>query len=241
MQQILSDVQVLGFDVFGTVVDWRSSIAREVAPFLQRHGLTVAPLAFADEWRSWYQPQMQSVRSGQRPWVRLEILQRESLERILQGHGLAVQQLDPGELHTLTRAWERLDPWPDVREGLQRLKRRYPLVTLSNGHLAGMMQLARHAGLPWDLVLGAEIAQAYKPQPETYLRSAAAAAVAPAQLALVAAHNDDLRAARACGLRTIFVRRPAEHGPEQRIDLDAEEDWDIVADDFIDLAERLGC
>ncbi|MFJ3055216.1 haloacid dehalogenase type II [Herbaspirillum sp. NPDC087042] len=241
MKPALSEVQVLGFDVFGTVVDWRNSIARQAEPFLARHGLAIDPVAFAVEWRSWYQPQLESVRSGQRPWVRLEVLHRESLERILQGHGLDPAALDDAELADFTRAWDRLDPWPDVRDGLRRLKRHYPLVTISNGHLAGMMQMGRHAGLPWDLVLGAEIAQAYKPQPQVYLQSAEAAGVAPAQLALVAAHNGDLRAARACGLKTIFVRRPTEHGPDQRIDLLPEEDWDIVVDGFTELADRLGC
>jgi len=237
----LLDVGFLGFDVFGTVVDWRSGIARAAEPFLRRHGLAVAPERFADEWRALYQPSMQQVRSGARPWVRLDVLNRESLETILSQHGATAGTIPATELDDLNRAWERLDPWPDAVAGLTRLKRLYPLGPLSNGHIAGMLNLARFGNLPWDVILGAEISRSYKPQPQTYLRSAEAAGLPPHRVAMVAAHNDDLRAARACGLRTIFILRPHEHGPEQRSDLRPEEDWDLVTDSLVAAADALGC
>ncbi|WP_429206735.1 haloacid dehalogenase type II [Massilia sp. UYP11] len=241
MRTSLHTVGFLGFDVFGTVVDWRSGIARAAQPFLERHRIDVDPFAFADEWRSLYQPAMQSVRSGERPWVRLELLQRENLETLLARHGADFGAMPGAELAELNRAWERLDPWPDVLEGLARLKRRFPIGPLSNSHIAGMLRLARYGGLPWDTILGAEIARSYKPQPQTYLKSADAVGLPPHEFALVAAHNGDLQAARACGLRTIFVRRPHEHGPAQSTDLEPEHDWDIVADSFIEVADLLDC
>lgn len=241
MSNTLDQIGFLGFDVFGTVVDWRSGVARAAEPFLQRHGIDVDPFAFADEWRSLYQPAMQTVRSGERPWVRLELLQRENLETVLARHGADFGAIPGAELAELNLAWERLDPWPDAVEGLTRLKRHCPIGPLSNSHIAGMLRLARFGGLPWDAILGAEIARSYKPQPQTYLKSAEAAGLAPHDVALVAAHNSDLQAARACGLRTIFVRRPHEHGPGQTTDLEPEHDWDIVADSFIEVADLLGC
>lgn len=235
------DVEMLGFDVFGTVVDWRSSIGREAEPFLEKHKINIEPLTFADEWRRLYQPSMEAVRSGQRNWVSLEVLHRESLEKILIDHGAELSSIPESEMIQLTRAWERLDPWPDVRNGLKRLKKLFPIITISNGHVAGMIRLARYANLPWDGILGAEIAESYKPQPRTYLKSAEVAGVEPSHLALIAAHNDDLSAARACGLKTIFIRRPFEWGPGQTDDLEPQENWDIVANSFIELADLLGC
>jgi 2-haloacid dehalogenase len=245
MTTLLPAIGFLGFDVFGTVVDWRSGIARAARPFLARHGIDVDPFTFADEWRSLYQPAMQAVRSGERPWVRLDVLQRENLETILGryggGFGTDLASIPDAELADLNRAWGRLDPWPDTVAGLTRLKRRIPIGPLSNSHIAGMLHLARFAGLPWDAIVGAEIARRYKPQPQTYLKSAEAVGLAPEQVALVAAHNSDLQAARACGFKAIFVRRPHEHGPGQTTDLEAEHDWDIVADSFIEVADLLGC
>lgn len=240
METSLQDLGFLGFDVFGTVVDWRSGVARAARPFLERYGIPVDPFAFADEWRALYQPAMQKTRSGERPWVRLDQLQRENLDIILARHGAHRDAVPDEALHELNRAWERLDPWPDAVEGLTRLKSRYPIGPLSNGHIAGMLRLARFGGLPWDVIIGAEIAQSYKPDPQAYLKSAEAVGVAPRHMALVAAHNDDLAAARACGLRTIFVRRPDEHGPSQTTDLRAEQDWDIIAGSLIEVADILG-
>jgi 2-haloacid dehalogenase len=237
----LRSVGFLGFDVFGTVVDWRSGVARAAAPFLRRHGIDVDPAVFADEWRSLYQPAMQRVRSGERPWVTLDQLNRENLETVLARHGADFGDLPDQDLAELNRAWERLDPWPDAVAGLTRLKRRYPIGPLSNGHLAGMLNLARFGGLPWDVIVGAEIAHTYKPMPQTYLRSAEAVGLRPEQVAMVAAHNADLNAARAAGLRTVFVVRPVEHGPGQRSDLTAESDWDVVAASLTEVADVLGC
>ena len=231
----------LGFDVFGTVVDWRSSVARVAGPFLDQYGIDVDALAFADEWRSLYQPSMQRIRSGERAWVRLDVLNRENLETVLGRHGADVGAIPDDDLARLNTAWEQLDPWPDSVEGLTLLRTRFAIGALSNGHLAGMMKLARFGNLPWDVIVGAEIAQSYKPTPQTYLKSVEAAGFRPDQAAMVAAHNSDLKAARALGLRTVFVRRPNEHGPAQTSDLEPEADWDVVADDLIDAARKLGC
>jgi 2-haloacid dehalogenase len=235
-------VKFLGFDVFGTVVDWRSSVARELAPFLQRHGLGhLDPASVADEWRGLYQPSMETIRRGDRPWVRLTELNRESLGEVLRRHQLDTRSIAEQELTDLNRAWERLTPWPDSVPGLTRLKRRFAIGTISNGNIALMMWLAKFGGLPWDVIAGAEVTKTYKPQPETYLGSAALLGLRPEEVALVAAHNDDLLAAQACGMKTVFIPRPTEHGPGQTKDLRPENAWDVVADDFTDFADRLGC
>jgi 2-haloacid dehalogenase len=241
MPSDFSQVNFLGFDVFGTVVDWRTSVARAAAPFLARHGIAVDPLQFADEWRARYQPAMEPVRNNSRPWTKLDRLNRENLDHVLARHAVAPGAVPDAELEQLNRAWERLDPWPDAVEGLIRLKRRFAIAPISNGHIAGMLNLARYASLPWDAILGAEIAHNYKPRPEVYLASIEAAGVAPGQAAMVAAHNHDLLAARALGMFTVFVRRPHEHGPEQTSDLHPTQDWDVVADSLVDLANRLDC
>jgi 2-haloacid dehalogenase len=238
---VLGPVSFLGFDVFGTVVDWRSGVARASEPFLSRHGIDVDPLDFADEWRSLYQPSMQQVRSGARPWVKLDVLNRESLETVLSRHGADFGAIPEAELVELNTAWERLDPWPDSVEGLRRLKQRFAIGPLSNGHISGMLNLARFGGLPWDVIAGAEVARSYKPMPQAYLRSVEAVGRQPQEAAMVAAHNDDLRAARAVGLRTVFVPRPHEHGRQQTTDLGPTEEWDLVADSLTDAADALGC
>ncbi len=232
-------VKALTFDVFGTVVDWRSSIARELRASLGRAGLERDWTALAERWRALYQPAMEAVRSGRRHWTRLDELHRENLRTVLEEFGLA--ELSEAEIEHLNRAWHRLDPWPDAVAGLSRLKRRYILATLSNGNVALMVNLARHAGLPWDAILGAEVARAYKPMPEAYLRTADLLGLAPAECLMVAAHNNDLLAAAACGFRTAFVARPSEHGPGQTTDLGPEHAFDVVAANFFDLADQLGC
>ncbi|MBV1798100.1 haloacid dehalogenase type II [Siccirubricoccus sp. G192] len=235
-------VRALVFDVFGTVVDWREGIARDAAPFLARHGRgEIDPRGFADAWRKRYQPAMEECRTGRRGFTRLDVLHRENLELILRDHGMDPAAIGEAELEALNRAWHRLDPWPEAVAGLTRLKRRFIIAPLSNGNIALMLNMAKRAGIPWDAILGAEVAQAYKPQPEAYLRTAEVLGIRPAELCLVAAHNGDLRAARSCGLATAFVTRPTEHGPSQATDLRAEDPWDIVARDFQDLAEKLGC
>lgn len=237
----MEQVGFLGFDVFGTVVDWRTGVARKSEPFLRAKGMDVDPLAFADEWRALYDPAMEEVRAGRRPWVRLDVLNFENLEQVLRKHGLDPATVPAAELHALNLAWQELDPWPDAIEGLTRLKRRFAIGPLSNGHLAGMMRLGRFGNLPWDVIVGAEITRSYKPQPQTYLLSAEAVGLAPACVGMVAAHNNDLKAARECGLRTVFVRRPLEHGPGQQNNLGAEQDWDVVADSLVAVADALEC
>jgi 2-haloacid dehalogenase len=237
----MDGVLALVFDVFGTVVDWRSGVAREAAPFLARHGAGGAdPAAFADTWRSRYMPSMEEVRSGRRPFVRLDVLHRENLEGVLPAFGIDPARVPKSELAELNLAWHRLDPWPDAIPGLTRLRKKFIIAPLSNGNIILMLDIAKRAGLPWDAILGAEVAHAYKPMPEAYLRTADVLAMRPAELCLVAAHNGDLAAARACGLRTAFVPRPTEHGPRQTTALQPAQDWDVVAKDFVALAERLG-
>jgi 2-haloacid dehalogenase len=235
----VAEVKALCFDVFGTVVDWRESVAREAAALLEGRGVESDWRAFADRWRALYQPAMEEVRSGRRPWTRLDDLHRENLVKLLEE--LGVGGLGEAEIDHLNRAWHRLDPWPDAVEGLRRLKPKYILATLSNGNVALMVGMARRAGLPWDAILGAEVARAYKPQPEAYLHTARLLDLPPSSCLMVAAHNGDLVAAAACGFRTAFVARPTEHGPGQQTDLCAEHEFDACADSFTGLADVLGC
>jgi 2-haloacid dehalogenase len=238
---ILDRVRALVFDVFGTVVDWRSGIAREAAPFLARHAKSrVDPAAFADAWRKRYDPAMEAVRSGKRSFVRLDVLHWENLVAVLPAFGIDPAKVPAAELDELNLAWHRLDPWPDVVAGLARLKRRYVIAPLSNGNVILMLDMAKRAGLPWDAILGAELAQAYKPDPEAYLRTVDILAMRPDEVCMVAAHNGDLAAARGCGLATAFVPRPTEHGPGQTKDLAPEQAWDLIANDFGELADKLG-
>jgi 2-haloacid dehalogenase len=229
--------RALFFDVFGTCVDWRSGVAREVSAMASRHRVAVDAPAIADAWRAEYQPQMQTVRDGSRPWVTLDVLHRESLDGVL--HGTALAGIPAEDRDALTLAWHRLDPWPDTVPGLTRMKARSVIAPHSNGHIALLLDMAKRAGLPWDVILGSETARAYKPLPESYLRNVAAVGLAPHEVMMVAAHNDDLVAAAACGLRTAFIARPAEHGPGQTTDLEPRADYDIVAEDMLDLSELL--
>jgi 2-haloacid dehalogenase len=232
-------VRALLFDVFGTVVDWRSSIIRELSAWGASSGISADWTAFADDWRALYQPSMEEVRSGRRPWTILDVLHRESLETLLARHGITnVSEAD--KIH-LTKAWHRLSPWPDTVAGLTRLKSKFVIGTLSNGNVALLTWMAKNAGLPWDVILSAETAQAYKPMPEAYVRSATMLGLEPQQVMLVAAHNDDLAGAAAQGLATAFVARPTEHGPGQTKDIAATGPWNVIADSFTDLADKLGC
>jgi 2-haloacid dehalogenase len=238
----LPGVKALVFDVFGTVVDWRSGIARDATAFLARHGRSdVDPPAFADAWRRRYQPAMEEVRTGRRPFTRLDVLHRENLDGVLRDHGIDPAGIAAAELDWLNRAWHRLDPWPDTIPGLIRLKARHFIAPLSNGNILLLANMAKRAGMPWDAILGAEVARAYKPQPEAYLRTAEVLGLAPGEVALVAAHNGDLAAARKAGLKTAFVLRPTEHGPAQTTDTRAEAEWEAIASSFEDLADRLAC
>ena len=234
-------IRALAFDVFGTVVDWRSSIAREVTPVLTQCGRNdIDPAVFADEWRALYQPAMEECRSGRRPYTRLDILNRETLEVLLTRHGMPPATLIEETLRHLAHAWRRLDPWPDSVAGLTRLKRLYPIVTLSNANTALSLEMARRARLPWDAILGAESTGHYKPLPQAYLGTADILGLAPHELCLVAAHHSDLAAARACGLATAYVARPLEYGGRAAPDRAAAQVWDHEAASLIDLADRLG-
>jgi 2-haloacid dehalogenase len=235
-----STIKAVLFDVFGTVVDWRSGIAREAAPFLEKYAPdTVDPAGFADAWRKRYQPAMAAIRNGERSWVRLDQLHFENLHAILPSFGIDPARIPADELATLNTAWHRLDPWPDSIAGLGRLKTKFIIAPLSNGNVVLMIDMAKRAGLPWDAILGAELVQTYKPNPEAYLRTAAILALKPEQICMAAAHNSDLAAARACGLRTAFIPRPTEHGHTQTTDLTPEQDWDIITPDLNALATSL--
>ena len=220
--------KALIFDVFGTCVDWRTSVAREVAAVLPQVDAT----AFAMAWRAEYDPAMARVRDGGRGYVPLDDLHLENMHRVAETFGVTAPD-------ALNAAWERLDPWPDVVPGLRSLKTRYMIAPCSNGSIALMTRLAKYGDLPWDCILGAELAQDYKPKPGVYLACCTALRLDPGEVMMVAAHNGDLAAAWDAGLQTGFVPRINEYGPEQTEDLGASADWDIIANDFIDLAGKL--
>ncbi|MCZ8370113.1 MAG: haloacid dehalogenase type II [Porphyrobacter sp.] len=234
--------KALGFDVFGTVVDWRTSIARESAGFLAAVGLGARdPAAFADAWRAQYIAAMIGMRKSGREFVPLDVLHREMLEATLRDWGADPAALDEALLADWNRAWHRLDPWPDAVEGLTRLKARFPVVTLSNGNVALLLNMARRAGLPWDAILGAEVSGFYKPDRRAYLRTAELLAIAPGELCLVAAHHGDLAGARACGLQCAYIDRPDEYGGAAAPDARHEQAWEWTAASFTELADLLGC
>ncbi len=231
-------VGALTFDVFGTVVDWRSAIIRDGEELGRAKDIDLDWPAFADDWRALYQPAMERVRTGEIDWCMLDDLHRMNLDELLRRHGIG--GLTEDETDHFNRVWHRLDPWPDAVAGLTRLKAILILATLSNGNTALLVNMAKRAGLPWDAVLGAKTAGAYKPQPRAYLRTAEMLGLAPERCMMVAAHNGDLAAAAALGFKTAFVRRPNEYGPQQTSDLEPEGVWDIVAEDFLELADKLG-
>ncbi len=233
----LEGVKALVFDVFGTCVDWRSGVARDAERILTPLGYTLDWRALADAWRALYQPTMEEVRSGRQPYVALDVLHRRMLDRIRPQFGL--QTLDPKVADDLNLAWHRLDTWPDVLPGCARLKRKFVLAPCSNGNIALMVDIARRNGIPWDAVLGADIARDFKPKPVVYLLSAAALNLQPREVMMVAAHSDDLRQAAASGLRTAHVARPGENGPgtgesAPRVPVD------MAATSMEDLARQLG-
>jgi len=238
LKPALRAVKALTFDVFGTVVDWRASIAREGRRLGKELDVRADWTAFADAWRAGYQPAMQEVRSGRLPWTNIDGLHRRILERILEESGL--DMLNEAQKDHLNRAWHRLAPWPDSVRGLKRLKKGYLITTLSNGNVSLLTNMAKNAGLPWDCVLSAELFHHYKPDPEAYLGAASMLGLAPHEVMMVAAHKNDLRAAQAAGLRAAFVQRPFEFGDPVRKDLKPERDFDVNAADFLDLASKLG-
>jgi len=227
-------VKVLAFDVFGTVVDWHGSVMREI----QERYPQVDADAFAHAWRAGYKPAMQRVRSGELGWTRIDDLHRGILDDILPRFGLA--HLDETERQHLNRVWHRLSPWPDSVEGLTRLKRHFTITPMSNGNIGLLTNMAKLVGLPWDCVLSAEVFRAYKPDPATYLGVAGVFDLRPDEVMMVAAHHDDLKAARACGLRTAYIERPMEHGAVRGAkDVSPQPGNDVHAKDLIALAEML--
>lgn len=222
--------KALIFDVFGTLVDWRNSIAREVAAVLP----DVDAFAFADAWRAEYDPAMKRIRDGGRGYVPLDDLHLENLGFVLEKFNASTANPE-----ALSKGWERLNPWPDVVSGLTALKKHAIIAPCSNGSIALMTRLARYGGLPWDCILGAEIAQDYKPKPEVYIASSNALRLPASEVMMVAAHNGDLKAARAAGLQTAFICRPKEHGKNQQGDLGPTDDWEFSGDDLNTLNDAL--
>ena len=224
--------KVLAFDVFGTVVDWHGSIGREAVaaiPGVDGH-------KFASAWRAGYKPAMDEVRSGKRGWTKIDDLHRLILDRVLADFGIALEET---KRQHLNRAWHRLAPWPDTVSGMTRLKSRFMLTTLSNGNIGLLANMAKHAGLPWDLILSAEVFRHYKPDPETYLGVAEIFDLQPNEVMLVAAHEDDLDAAKACGLQTAFVERPDEFGVGVTVPKGDLTRFTFVARDLNDLADQM--
>jgi len=231
-------VEALVFDVFGTVVDWRGSIVRQGRAFSRRTGIEIDWPILADRWRGGYRPTMDRIASGELPWTRFHDFNRVLLEDLVRE--LGIRGLKARDLDALNDFWRRLDPWPDVVRGLKRLKKSFVIGTLSNGDIRTMVDIARHGGLPWDVVFSSENFRHFKPDPEVYRGAAELLGVKPDRIALVAAHKNDLRAARENGLRTAFVERPKEHGPSRKADAGPERYIDVLASDFNDLADKLG-
>ncbi|MGY3615033.1 haloacid dehalogenase type II [Bradyrhizobium sp. USDA 10063] len=236
----LSAVKALVFDVFGTVVDWRTSLITDFTKWSKTRGIEADWTALVDGWRAVYVASMDEVRKHpERGYVILDVLHRRSLEKLVEQQG--IKGLTDADLHHLTMGWHRLHPWPDSVAGLARLKTKYIISPLSNGNVALLTNMAKFARLPWDLIMSAELFEHYKPDPETYLGAAKLLCLPPEQVMMVAAHNGDLKHAQQNGLKTAFVARPTEYGPLQKVDFEATGDWDIVAKDFGAIADRLGC
>ena len=235
----VNNIKALVFDVFGTVVDWRTSIASEAKQCLSKKGYELDWVLFADSWRAKYQPAMERVRTGGRGFVRLDILHMENLIEVLKDFD--IKSVTETELNYLNRAWHRLLPWSDSVPGLLRLKKKFIIGTMSNGNVALMVNMAKNGGLPWDVILGAEPAQAYKPEPQTYLTGVDWLNLKPSEVLMCAAHNADLVAAGTQGLKTAFIARPTEYGPNQKHDFEAEHDFDYISENMLDLADKLGC
>ncbi len=231
-------VKAIVFDVFGTVVDWRGSLISDLTQWGAARGMSRDWAPLVDAWRGAYHPSMEGVRKSG-AWRKIDDLHRESLEKLVAEQGIT--GLSESDLDHINKGWHRLNGWPDSVSGLTRLKTRYVIGSLSNGNVALLVNMAKHAGLPWDMVLSAEIFRHYKPDPEAYLGAAEILGLQPGELMLGAAHNSDLAAARACGLKTGFVPRASEYGPLQNRDFGADSDWDVIATDFNDLATKMGC
>jgi len=228
--------KALLFDIFGTIVDWRTSLIEELTGFGSERGISVDWSGLVDEWRGAYAPSMERVRKGELPWTKLDDLHRATLDRLVVKYGIA--GLSEDDMRRINRGWHRLRPWPDAVSGLVRLKRLFTIAPLSNGNVSLLLNMAKHAGLPWDMIFGADLFQHFKPDPETYLGACALLDLPPEKVMLCAAHNSDLARARALGLGTAFIGRPTEYGPHQIRDFAAEEDWDIIVGSVEELADR---
>jgi 2-haloacid dehalogenase len=226
------------FDTFGTVVDWRNSLIADLTDYGGKRGIKADWTALTDAWRAAYHPSMQRVRVGEVPWTTLDQLHRSSLDTLVKQFDIA--GLTEEDLQHINFVWRRLHGWPDSVPGLTRLKRRFIIGPLSNGNVALLLNMAKFAGLPWDMIFGSDLFQHFKPDPETYLGVAKMLGVEPGQVMMAAAHNNDLANARKCGLMTAFFARPKEYGPNQKRDFAADQDWDVVATDIEDLASKLG-
>ena len=237
-QSIISSVSILAFDVFGTVVNWRSSVIAEGAELGKTKTLNVDWPAFADAWRAIYRPYMDRVRTGKLPWTKLDDLHRQMLEETLSK--FAINNLNEDEKQHFNRVWHRLRPWPDSVPGLSRLKSRFVITTLSNGNISLLTNMAKHAGLPWDCILSAENVRHYKPDPEVYLLVPQLFDLKPEHVMMVAAHEHDLQSAQKHGLRAAFVHRPKEHGPGKASEIPPGGRYDFVAADMLDLAVQVG-
>jgi len=233
---MIDTLKVLAFDVFGTVVDWRSSVIAEGETFGKAKGLSVDWTAFADAWREIYRPYMDKVQNGELPWTKLDDLHRMMLDETLEK--FAISNLSAAEKENLNRVWHRLTPWPDSVPGLQRLKSRFVITTLSNGNISLLTHMAKHAGLPWDCILSAENVRHYKPDPEVYLLVPHLFDLKADQVMMVAAHEHDLQSARKHGLRTAVVHRPDERGAGKSAVVPSSNKYDIIATDFLDLASQ---
>jgi len=231
-------VKAMVFDTFGTIVDWRGSIIEEGSAWGKAKGLQIDWALFADRWRAGYGPSMNKVRKGELPWTKLDDLHRMILEQLLQE--FRIDGLTDQEKDHWNHVWHRLKPWPDSVAGLTRLKKKYVIAPLSNGNIALLTNMAKHSGLPWDAILGAELVRHYKPDREVYLSAADFLGLKPEEVMMAAAHTGDLRAARDCGLRTAFIYRPNEYGPQRKADEAKPGDFDVVSTDVVDLAKQLG-
>jgi 2-haloacid dehalogenase len=236
-RQALADVEALTFDVFGTVVDWRTSIIREGQMLGREKGFDRDWPAFADAWRRGYGPAMNRVRTGELPWLKIDQLHRLILDDLLVEFEFPA--MTEAEIDHLNRVWHRLIPWPDTVQGLHRLKAKYMLVTLSNGNVALLANMAKNAGLPWDVVLSAELSGHYKTDPEVYIKAADLLGLPHERVMMVAAHKGDLRASAALGFKTAYVPRPLEYGPDRVIDTTPDPQFDVNATDFLDLAAKI--
>jgi 2-haloacid dehalogenase len=237
MSNNLSTVKALTFDVFGTVVDWRSSIIKELTELGESKGITADWELFADKWRGGYAPSMDKVRKGELPWKSIDQLHRMVLDQLLDE--FQINDLSEGERFRLNKAWHRLEPWPDTVEGLTRLKKKYIIATLSNGNISLLTNMAKYSKLPWDVILSSELARHYKNDREVYLTALSLLDLQPEELMMCAAHQDDVTAAKEAGLKTAYIHRPLEFGPNKPNDATDNMPYDIIADDIVDLADKL--